>query len=255
MQNLIDSLSTQSETWLLIIVMLISFFESLALIGLVLPGAILMASFGTMIGSGKLNIYLAWISGTTGCLLGDWLSYFLGKKFKNPLNNSAFLKKYKIILDKIRYSLYKYSVFTVLFGKFIGHIRPLVPLFSGMIDLPVKKFFFPNAISCFIWPILYFVPGIITGAIIDIPKDQYGFLIKFLLFIVILMIFIGIWLCYRWKNYYKKEDWLVKLIPISKIKWIAPFFLILGLIGFIALQFHPIMILLRYSLLKVFLIN
>lgn len=254
MKALIESLVTQSMTWSLTIVIIISFLESLALIGLILPGAIVMASLGAMIGSGKISLYPAWIAGTTGCLLGDWLSFYLGKKFKNSLHQWNFLKKYNLILDKIKYALYKYSMFTILIGKFIGHTRPLILLIAGMMDLSVKKILIPTLISCLLWPPLYFIPGILTGAIIDIPTNKYSIFFKILLFITIIFFWIGIWLCWRWKSYYKKDDWITQSISINNIRWIASFFLIFGLVGFIGVQFHPMMILFRRSLFNVFII-
>lgn len=255
MEALIENLVTKSMTWSLIIVVLISFFESLALVGLILPGAILMASIGAMIGSGKVNLYPVWIISTTGCLLGDWISYYIGKKFQIPLNQWVFLQRYKSILDKIKYALYRYSMFTIILGKFIGHTRPLIPLIAGMMGLSVKKILIPNIISCLLWPPIYFMPGILTGAIIDIPKNQYSIFLKILLFITIIFFWIGVWLCWRWKSYYNTKNWINKFISINIIRWIAPFFLIFGLGSFIILQYHPLMILFRKSLINVFLFH
>ncbi|VDZ05340.1 DedA family integral membrane protein [Escherichia coli] len=54
-------------------VVLVAFLESLALVGLILPGTVLMAGLGALIGSGELSFWHAWLAGIVGCLLGDWI--------------------------------------------------------------------------------------------------------------------------------------------------------------------------------------
>lgn len=252
MENWIVHLTTQSTVWALIIIFLISFFESLALVGLILPGAILMASVGTMIGSKQISLYPAWISGTIGCLLGDWLSYYIGWQFKKSLNQSKILKKYAFVLEKIKHNLFKYSIFTILFGKFIGHTRPLIPLIAGMMNLSVKKFFLISMLSCFLWPPLYFIPGILAGVIIDIPKHSQSISFNMSFSFIIITLLLGIFLFWKWKNYYKKIDWLTKKISFNKLKYLSIFLIFLGIAGLIIIQLHPTMFLFRSLLWKVF---
>ncbi|HBV5232984.1 TPA: DedA family protein, partial [Escherichia coli] len=52
MQALLEHFITQSTVYSLIAVVLVAFLESLALVGLILPGTVLMAGLGALIGSG-----------------------------------------------------------------------------------------------------------------------------------------------------------------------------------------------------------
>ena len=72
MQALLEHFITQSTVYSLIAVVLVAFLESLALVGLILPGTVLMAGLGALIGSGELSFWHAWLAGIVGCLLGDW---------------------------------------------------------------------------------------------------------------------------------------------------------------------------------------
>ena len=152
----------QSLNYSLIIVATVSFLESLTLVGLFIPGIVLMASLGTLIGNGYLNFYSAWIAGLIGCLFGDWISYYIGWRFKKWLHNLSLLKKNNIILNKIKKSLYNHNIITILIGRFIGPTRPLVPLVCGMLKLPLKKFILPSIFGCLLWPPIYFFPGILS---------------------------------------------------------------------------------------------
>ena len=165
MQALLEHFITQSTVYSLIAVLLVAFLESLALVGLILPGTVMMAGLGALIGSGEVNFWQAWLAGIIGCLLGDWISFWLGWRFKKPLHRWSFLKKNKALLDKTEHALHQHSMFTILIGRFVGPTRPLVPMVAGMLDLPVAKFIPPNIIGCLLWPPLYFLPGILAPAL------------------------------------------------------------------------------------------
>lgn len=163
MQALLEHFITQSVMYSLIAVALVAFLESLALVGLILPGTVMMAALGALIGSGEVNFWQAWLAGMIGCLLGDWISFWLGWRFKKPLHRWSFMKKNKALLDKTEHALHQHSMFTILVGRFVGPTRPLVPMVAGMLDLPVAKFVLPNIIGCVFWPPFYFLPGIPAG--------------------------------------------------------------------------------------------
>ena len=67
MQALLEHFITQSTVYSLIAVVLVAFLESLALVGLILPGTVLMAGLGALIGSGELSFWHAWLAGIVGC--------------------------------------------------------------------------------------------------------------------------------------------------------------------------------------------
>jgi Uncharacterized membrane-associated protein len=68
MEALLDHFITQSVVYSLIAILLVTFLESLALVGLILPGTVMMAGLGALIGSGDVNFWQAWMAGSR------WLS-------------------------------------------------------------------------------------------------------------------------------------------------------------------------------------
>ena len=63
MQELLEHFITQSTTYSLIAVALVAFLESLALVGLILPGTVMMAGVGALIGSGEVYFWQGWLDG------------------------------------------------------------------------------------------------------------------------------------------------------------------------------------------------
>ncbi|WP_130100178.1 DedA family protein [Siccibacter turicensis] len=242
MEAFLDHFITQSVTYSLIAVALVAFLESLALVGLLLPGTVLMAGLGALIGSGEVNFYQAWMAGIVGCFLGDWISFGLGWRFKKPLHRWSFLKKNKALLDKTEHALHQHSMFTILVGRFVGPTRPLVPMVAGMLDLPVRKFVLPNVIGCVLWPPFYFLPGILAGAAIDIPDDMQSSWFKWLLLGVALLLWVAGWLCWRWWRSGKgSTDRLAAYLPRARLRWLAPLVSVAALGSLVALLNHPLM--------------
>ncbi len=213
MEAFLEHFITQSVAYSLIAIALVAFLESLALVGLLLPGTVLMAALGALIGSGEVNFYEAWAVGIIGCLLGDWISFWLGWRFKKPLHRWSFLKKHKALLDKTEHALHQHSMFTILVGRFVGPTRPLVPMVAGMLDLPVRKFLPPNIVGCLLWPPFYFLPGILAGAAIDIPPEMKSGAFKWLLGGVALLVWLAAWLLWRWWRSGKTQDRLTRYLP------------------------------------------
>lgn len=87
----------------------------------------------------------------------------------------------------------------------------------GMLDLPVAKFIPPNIIGCLLWPPLYFLPGILAGAAIDIPADENSASFKWLLLGAALLAWLAAWLCWRlWRSAKSAGDRLTRFLPRSR---------------------------------------
>lgn len=252
MQDLIALWVTQSMTLALCAVALVAFLESLAFIGLLLPGTIMMATLGALIGSGTMAFYPAWAAGIIGCFMGDWLSYLIGHGFKKPLKRWSFLKKHRALLNKTGHALHRHSVMTVLVGRFIGPTRPLVPMVAGMLDLPPLKFALPNIIGCLSWPPAYFMPGILAGVAMNIPDSQHTGQFRGLLLTAALMVWLAGWLGWRWLRSGKRSaDRITGWLPLSRLRWLAPLCLVAMVLALNMLFNHPLMPLYAAQLWKI----
>ncbi len=241
MEALLEHFITQSTTYSLVAVFLVAFLESLALVGLIVPGTVVMAALGALIGSGQVDFYQAWGIGIIGCLLADWISFWLGWRFKRPLHRWSFMKKNKALLDRTEHALHRHSMATVLVGRFVGPTRPLVPLVAGMLDLPVRKFIAPNIIGCIFWPPFYFLPGILAGAAIDIPTGMGSGSFKWLLLATALVVWLAGWLCWRWWRSGKSADKLSQYLPPGRLLWLAPLVTVGAGVLVVMITQHPLM--------------
>ena len=100
-------------------------------------------------------VLLAYISS----FLSDIASFFLGYSFRNSLRKIWPFTKYPHFLENGQAFFRKYGMVGLFVGKFIGPIRPILPITAGSLNMNISKFVLVETLSCFLWALVYTVPG------------------------------------------------------------------------------------------------
>ena len=79
--------------------------------------------------------------------------------------NSNFIKKRQKALQRTQKFLDRFGPYTVLVGRFIPAIRPLVPFMLGVTDLKLKRFYVADLIACTLWAIALALLVVSVGSI------------------------------------------------------------------------------------------
>ena len=172
-------------------VFLVAFSESLVVVGLIVPGAILMILFGALITMDALEFWPTVFFATIGAIAGDSLSYWLGRRYKNKLHNIWPLSTHPEIIIHANEFFNQYGVKSIVFSRFIGLLRPVIPAIAGMSKMPAKLFLISNISSAVLWAPLYLLPGVLFGLSIEMASEFAGkfiFLIVLLLLVIILVL-------------------------------------------------------------------
>lgn len=171
-----------NPTWGGIITCLISLLESLAIIGYLIPGSLIMPAIGALIGAGILPFYETMAWAILGAALGDGLSYWLGRRYHQEIRSMWPFTRYPNLIDKAQVFFEKHGAKSVFIGRFVGPVRPMVPLIAGMLNMPRLKFFAANIGSGILWAPSYLAPGILIGvASLELPPEIAT---RFILFLV-----------------------------------------------------------------------
>ncbi|MFV1871786.1 MAG: bifunctional DedA family/phosphatase PAP2 family protein [Oleiphilus sp.] len=188
-QPLIEWLRT-NPSWLLFSIFLISFIESLALAGIIVPGVLLLFLVASVAGHLDFAISAVLLSGFLGAVLGDGISFYLGRYFKTSIPNLWPFSRYPKTLKMGENFFHKHGGKSVMLGRFIGPIRPVLPLVAGMLGMSQLRFALFNSSSALIWAPFYLLPGYFTGQATSwhLPSD----------FIVILAIFLAVLILFSW---------------------------------------------------------
>ncbi len=158
----------------LLFVFLVACGESLAVVGLIVPGALLMVGFGALIALDYLPFTATIIAAILGAITGDGISYWLGVKYNHNLARVWPFRRYPDLLIRGEAFFQRHGGKSVLLGRFFGPLRPIIPAIAGMMHMPVRQFIFINILSAVFWAPLYLLPGIIFGASLELASEFAG---------------------------------------------------------------------------------
>ncbi|HEX22285.1 MAG TPA: phosphatase PAP2 family protein, partial [Chromatiales bacterium] len=131
-----------------------------------------------------------------GAIVGDGFSYWLGRHFHQQIRGLWPFRQHPAWLEKGEAFFQRHGGKSVLMGRFIGPIRPVIPVVAGMLDMPPGRFYLVNVLSAFAWAPLYLLPGMAFGASLALAGEVAG---RLALLIVLLLV--SVWLlawCIRW---------------------------------------------------------
>jgi len=173
---------------------LISAAESIAIVGTIVPGSVMMTAIGALVGAGVIPFWPTLCWATLGAIVGDGISYWLGYYFKDRIYQLWPFKQYPQILQSGEVFFRKHGSISVFIGRFVGPVRALVPLIGGMFGMRPFLFIIANVSSAIVWAPAYMLPGFLLGAAsLELPSELAGHLIlTFLLWL--LFIFLCLWL-------------------------------------------------------------
>ncbi len=159
--------------WSILIVFLITFTESLPLLGTIIPGSITLTAVGTLVGSGILPATETIGSAVIGAFIGDLLGYKVGVFYDQQIRRIWPFTRYPHWLDAGETFFKKHGGKSIIIGRFIGPVRSSIPMIAGLMKLKLLPFLFAAIPSAILWAILYLLPGLLLGALsLELPPGK-----------------------------------------------------------------------------------
>lgn len=171
--------------WILLATALLAFLESLALVGIVIPGVALL--FGAALAAGASDVVLWQVLAAAflGAVLGDGISFFLGRHFHSNIVQLPPFKNHPEWITRGENFFQRYGLISVVIGRFVGPLRPVMPLVAGMMEMAPSRFLLVNGISALGWAPMYILPGYLVGIAAD-PASSFNH--RHLIFVISLII-------------------------------------------------------------------
>jgi membrane-associated protein len=180
--NLFDAHSIVSDLGL-IGVLAIIFAETGLLIGLAFPGDSLLflagvaasGSGAAVLGNAQLSapaLFIgAPIAAIAGAQVGHWFGHRYGRKLFDRPDGRVFNHQRVVATEKW---LRKYGTGkAIVLARFVPFIRTLINPMCGVVAIPVKKFFFWNAVGGLVWTQLVLSLGFVLGEKLKGSVDKY----------------------------------------------------------------------------------
>lgn len=190
--------------------------EGLFLIGMLIPGSLLMFSAGAVAVAGEIPLTPVMLTAAVGAWLGDCLSFYIGRRWRHQLQTIATRLRMPRAIERGERFFRTHGGKSVLLGRFIGPLRPLVPAIAGGAGMSPWHFASVNLLAALLWAPAYALPGVLVGATISLAAEITG---RLAVLAAVLFLLSGlIWWLVTWavrllQNY--AEPWLLKLMDWS----------------------------------------
>uniref|UniRef100_UPI003D81681C DedA family protein n=1 Tax=Trichloromonas sp. TaxID=3069249 RepID=UPI003D81681C len=172
-----------------VLIFLISFFESLALAGLIVPGSTLIVFAGFLAANGKGSYGALFVASTLGAILGDLLSYWLGARMGASLLRKPAFRRYHALIAKSEIFFVEHGGKSVFLGRFIGFLRPFIPFVAGHARMRPGIFACYAVVSGILWGLAYPGLGYFFGAswnLVEIWIGRFSYLLAALVALLVL---------------------------------------------------------------------
>lgn len=156
---MILSFVTEHQAWTPPIVFVLAFGESLAFVSLILPATAILFGVGGLIGASGIGFWPIWWAATVGAVLGDWLSYWLGRRYGHAIARTWPLSRHPGLLPRAEALFRRWGILGVFIGRFFGPLRSAMPLVAGICGMRQAPFQLANIASAVAWATGVLTPG------------------------------------------------------------------------------------------------
>lgn len=186
LQSLILWLPGGGNYYLLLFV--IAFAESLAVVGLIVPGSSLILIAGFLVAAGKGQFIHLFTAATLGAFAGDMLSFWLGRYYGSRLLRMRMLRRRRTLVRYAQKFFVNHGGKSLFFARFLGPIRGITPFIAGVSEFRGSAACCYIVVSALLWGFCYPGLGYLGGSSLQKAQDygsHFGVAILVLLIIVI----------------------------------------------------------------------
>ena len=182
------------------------------MLGIPLPGEVIMGYVGYLVFMGKMDWLISIIVITLGLWVGITIAYYLGDKFGHPLLNKygRYIHMKPEQLDALSQWFGKYGNKVLVVGLFIP-VRPFIGIFAGIIEIPLRVFIIYSYLGSFLFAGTFISLGRYLGS--DWVKyhaliEKYISIAAIIVAIILLIVYI-----FRYKGHI--QDFIAQLLENS----------------------------------------
>ena len=134
--------------------------ENTLFIGALIPGTIVMLIAGLGAHDGRISLFPAILLAAAGAIIGDTISYGMGRFGAQRLGPEARLARFA---ERMREPLLRNSLWLVLSYHFAGYSRMIGPAAAGFLHMPFLRWALLDYIGVTVWVIVFMTAGYLLG--------------------------------------------------------------------------------------------
>ncbi len=139
------------QSYAILAVFCAGFAESIVLLAILVPSSLFLAGIGSSYSAIGGPIGLLWIAATAGAVLGDSISFAMGRYLQHDIPRLWPFRQYPALIERSHYVFHRWGWFAFILGKFSFGIRPFVSVTAGVIAMPARAFIIASVLSSLLW--------------------------------------------------------------------------------------------------------
>jgi membrane-associated protein len=173
----------------------LAFGDASLLLDLFVPGEVGMVVAGASGDRADLPLPALVLAGATGAIVGDSVSYFVGRRW-----GLALVRRWEFVRRRLEPNVVKAQRYfehrggpAVFVGRWVGALRAVVPLVAGVGRMPYPRFLLWDALGATTWVATVITLGYVLGRRIAEVVDRYALGLS----VLVVLVLATIWLVRR----------------------------------------------------------
>lgn len=152
-ESIVEEIGSRLGKWTYLLVGVNAFLETGAFLGFIAPGETMVLFGGVLAGEGTIDlvplIAIVWIC----AYLGDISAYMIGRRYGRDflLRHGERVKIGEPQVQFVEQFFVRHGHATVILGRWVGVVRPLVPFLAGSSRLPAMRFLAVDFVAAGLW--------------------------------------------------------------------------------------------------------
>lgn len=187
----------QHQDWAGPVAFLLAFTESLPVVGLFIPGSVLLFAAGMLIVSDALPAWPVLLGAGLGAALGDSTGYLMARHWGPGMVRRCLPRRYRRLYARARIGFLRWGLWAVFLSRFFAPLRAFIPVVAGLSGMRHWHFQLANIPSAVVWAPLLLMPGQVAGWATGLFGDKEGWPIALLATLVLLGMALVAWHLFR----------------------------------------------------------
>src|SRR5690606_14458528 len=119
LQQFLDWINAHPN-WALALLLAASALDAIFIIGAFVPASIVLFAVGALVALGSLELWEAVLAAAVGAVIGDGISFWLGRRYGESLFANRWLRRYPEAVANSRRFFERYGVQGVMLARFLG---------------------------------------------------------------------------------------------------------------------------------------
>lgn len=148
-----------------------SLFDALFIIGAFVPASIFLFGVGALVALGSLELWPTAGVAAAGALIGDGISFWVGRHYGQRLFNMPLLLRHPEFVAAGRNFFERHGGKGIWLARFLGPVRSVTPAIAGASGMPLWQFALIDISAAYLWALIYILPGVLFGASMGLAAE------------------------------------------------------------------------------------